>query len=412
MGKTAEKQLQDTIKWHERATATAFNRPVLTYSYVDSSALVSADGFAMHVSFGDFSALPTVNGLFAHKHSIEDGAGKFPAWASLVPASYAYRASFTVGQMKLALKQVRIFAKDSNDSVRVIFQVPEVPYSGDVITLVGASSEHGDCACNVNADARATSALNPLVVAVGGAYLADALSGWADGDTIELRANASNSPVVVGTDQQFALIMPMNPLGGASVEEFTAKGLAFRHGGAESYPRPAARKHAKSASKFDREQAKERKERAAARLFVELPNGARIAADVEHDPQASPLHTMLSKARYHMFNHADCARVGIEIKPGALRIVTAHHDGARPELGHVNVLTLVERGGGTEYKIERRYTDPARSMLVMSDITGSLPFVVNRRSLGRALREYLPDGAEVIVKRPVAAPAVAAAASV
>lgn len=388
---------KEVLKFHERAAAREDNRPCLTWSRYDADlgALATADRFRLHVTWGDFADHADAAGWVEHKRSIlgehyaDTSELHFPNWVDLIPSDQPYQMTFTVGQMRQAVKTALVFARDTRNSVRFVC----CPADG-MIGVRGASAEFGAALSHVAITSEhGTRSLMPLVFALDGTYMLDALSALDDTATTTIYASASEAPVVVGDKNvQFALIMPMGiqDYRTATPDELarmTAEAVAeINHDTPTDYnpPRTWAQLHPvkrETKSKAVRDAERDHAEAvAAASAYTELEFGARMNAEVFHDPQGQPIESLLAGLHYRILCSADPALV-LQVLPDAMRLIL-RHDAPREDSRYTAVLTFRREGAITRYTYQQVYDSDRRTV---EQFSGTWSFVLNPRNFARRL---------------------------
>lgn len=392
-------ELQQLLSWHEKGAAREQNRPVLTVAYATESALVSANGYSMHVTYGDYRAQADDNGFVYFKKSassVDLKQARYVNWEVIIPDESAalFTASMNRAQLEQAIKIASVYARDSNDKIKLTF-------TADGVYIFGYSAERGDALTFVNVD-YSTKPDADRTFAVNGSLLSNALSGF--GETVTFHYRDWNHPLVIGEyGKQIAIVMPMTENRGISedqpapvkddtlprdgwqapktwkeIERETKKRLKKRHPSLYSKPKPTdeerkaeRERKARIANVVTVSSIEERQQKRADgyRVIVETETGAIVDAETSVHKDKIALLPIVEQM------HAETLYVKID--GGALVI-----GGQR--FSQLHAWRFFVRDGETHIVHQHRYQNDAAWKI---DDPTVIPSVINLK----ALRELLED---------------------
>ena len=190
-------------RWHKLACAKDDTRLILRLSAIENGKVFSADGYHMHVSKIDHE-----NAALYH-HEDNRAEGRFPDFNAIIPQEFSARASVNVHDLRQALKIVGVLNKRA---VRLTFTGTHLILT--TITDIMKKENHGIKLENLDTCITAIPCVSPeLTITLNLSYVQDALSFWTKkNDSVTMSFNGGDRPAVIGTTDQYAMIMPMSLL--------------------------------------------------------------------------------------------------------------------------------------------------------------------------------------------------------
>jgi DNA polymerase III subunit beta len=132
--------------------------------------------------------------------------GVYPAYRGLIPTEYAYECTIVGHELAYALKTANLLAADDANTV-------ELTLDGDkqVLTVEATSAERGTTKLELEGVVKGTDEIgtfSTFSIKVNARYLSDALSQF-DGDDLTLQFVDSGKPILMQTEQQRQVVMPL-----------------------------------------------------------------------------------------------------------------------------------------------------------------------------------------------------------
>jgi DNA polymerase-3 subunit beta len=133
--------------------------------------------------------------------------GKFPDFGAIIPKSYATAVTVYTSDLLRACKRAEIFARDNNNSARILIKPPAAAGEPGEVMIIGKSAERGDNEGVVDAAIEGEA----IEVAFNIRYLIDVLNVVGE-ERVIIESNGATHPGVVrpeNRDDFVSVIMPM-----------------------------------------------------------------------------------------------------------------------------------------------------------------------------------------------------------